>query len=98
MSAVLGVNAYNGYGVPGVFNLGRFQYTGQVWLAEAQLCHSEVWQVASRLGPNNALATPAAFSAISGCEYACRPGWRDVGGRIFRISGAGGCSICLRQG
>ena len=36
---MIGVNAYDEYGVPGVPNLGRFQYTGQMWLPEAQLYH-----------------------------------------------------------
>ncbi|WP_204351605.1 hypothetical protein, partial [Klebsiella variicola] len=28
------INTYDEYGVPGAGNLGRFQYTGQVWIAE----------------------------------------------------------------
>ena len=28
------VNTYDEYGIPGTANVGRFQYTGQVWLAE----------------------------------------------------------------
>ena len=30
-------NTYDEYGVPGSGNLGRFQYTGQTWIAEAGL-------------------------------------------------------------
>jgi RHS repeat-associated protein len=30
----LGLNTYDEYGIPGSGNLGRFQYTGQVWLPE----------------------------------------------------------------
>jgi RHS repeat-associated protein len=28
------INSYDEYGIPGAANVGRFQYTGQVWLAE----------------------------------------------------------------
>jgi RHS repeat-associated protein len=28
------INSYDEYGIPGLSNAGRFQYTGQVWLAE----------------------------------------------------------------
>ena len=31
------VNSYDEYGIPGAGNTGRFQYTGQVWLAELGL-------------------------------------------------------------
>src|ERR1051325_3067212 len=31
---VTNINAYDEYGIPGAANSGRFQYTGQVWLAE----------------------------------------------------------------
>lgn len=30
----IGVNRYDEYGIPGAGNVGRFQYTGQVWLPE----------------------------------------------------------------
>ena len=32
--AAMAVNSYDEYGIPGVGNLGRFQYTGQTWLSE----------------------------------------------------------------
>jgi RHS repeat-associated protein len=32
--AVLGINRYDEYGIPQSGNIGRFQYTGQAWLAE----------------------------------------------------------------
>jgi RHS repeat-associated protein len=28
------INSYDEYGIPGAANMGRFQYTGQIWLAE----------------------------------------------------------------
>jgi RHS repeat-associated protein len=37
--ASLQVNAYDAYGVPNPANLGRFQYTGQAWIAELSLYH-----------------------------------------------------------
>jgi RHS repeat-associated protein len=35
--AVINVNAYDEYGKPGAGNVGRFQYTGQKWIAELAL-------------------------------------------------------------
>jgi RHS repeat-associated protein len=32
--ATLSINTYDEYGIPGLGNTGRFQYTGQAWLAE----------------------------------------------------------------
>ncbi|MEQ1709491.1 MAG: RHS repeat-associated core domain-containing protein [Terricaulis sp.] len=37
--AATNINAYDEYGVPAATNTGRFQYTGQIWLNEAQLYH-----------------------------------------------------------
>lgn len=33
------INRYDEYGIPASGNVGRFQYTGQVWLSEADLYH-----------------------------------------------------------
>jgi RHS repeat-associated protein len=33
-AALLGINTYDEYGIPGASNQGRFQYTGQAWLPE----------------------------------------------------------------
>jgi RHS repeat-associated protein len=33
------INSYDEYGIPGAANAGRFQYTGQVWLAELGMYH-----------------------------------------------------------
>jgi len=32
--AIYGKNSYDEYGIPGQYNMGRFQYTGQIWLPE----------------------------------------------------------------
>jgi RHS repeat-associated protein len=37
--ASLGINTYDEYGMPGGSNLGRFQYTGQMWLPETGAYH-----------------------------------------------------------
>ncbi len=37
--AAIAINTYDEYGVPGSGNAGRFGYTGQMWLPEAQLYH-----------------------------------------------------------
>ena len=37
--ASLQINAYDAYGVPNPANMGRFQYTGQAWIAELGLYH-----------------------------------------------------------
>jgi RHS repeat-associated protein len=33
------INSYDEYGIPGSSNSGRFQYTGQIWLAELGMYH-----------------------------------------------------------
>jgi len=33
------INAYDEYGIPGLANAGRFQYTGQAWLPELGMYH-----------------------------------------------------------
>jgi RHS repeat-associated protein len=33
------INSYDEYGIPGSANVGRFQYTGQIWLSELGLYH-----------------------------------------------------------
>jgi RHS repeat-associated protein len=43
-------NAYDEYGVPSPGNSGRFQYTGQMWLPEAQLYHYRARAYAPTLG------------------------------------------------
>jgi RHS repeat-associated protein len=48
--AALSVNSYNEYGIPGSSNAGRFQYTGQMWLPEAQLYHYKARAYAPSLG------------------------------------------------
>lgn len=35
----LGINAYDDWGIPNRANLGRFQYTGQIWIPQAGLYH-----------------------------------------------------------
>lgn len=48
--ALLGANAYDEYGIPGSDNLGRFQYTGQVWLEEAGLYYYKARMYSPTLG------------------------------------------------
>jgi RHS repeat-associated protein len=38
-NTVVGVNSYDEYGIPAAANVGRFQYTGQIWLAELGMYH-----------------------------------------------------------
>jgi RHS repeat-associated protein len=35
----IGLNAYDEWGVPATANIGRFQYTGQIWIPEVGLYH-----------------------------------------------------------
>ena len=37
--AAIAVNTYDPYGIPGGSNVGRFQYTGHIWLPEVGLYH-----------------------------------------------------------
>ncbi|KAK0341984.1 hypothetical protein LTR94_024141, partial [Friedmanniomyces endolithicus] len=46
----LAINTYDEYGQPGSSNSGRFQYTGQMWLPEAQLYHYRARSYAPGLG------------------------------------------------
>ncbi|RXZ66745.1 RHS repeat-associated core domain-containing protein [Pelagerythrobacter rhizovicinus] len=47
---MLGANAYDEYGIPADDNLGRFQYTGQVWLGEAGLYYYKARMYSPTLG------------------------------------------------
>ncbi|OHC94878.1 MAG: hypothetical protein A2792_02525 [Sphingomonadales bacterium RIFCSPHIGHO2_01_FULL_65_20] len=49
-AGVIATNTYDEYGVPGAGNSGRFQYTGQMWLPEAQLYHYRAKAYAPTLG------------------------------------------------
>ncbi|MFN3779384.1 MAG: RHS repeat-associated core domain-containing protein [Brevundimonas aurantiaca] len=49
-AGALATNTYDEYGVPGAGNSGRFQYTGQMWLPEAQLYHYRARAYAPQLG------------------------------------------------
>lgn len=44
------VNTYDEYGVPGSGNVGRFQYTGQMWLPGADLYHYKARAYNAELG------------------------------------------------
>lgn len=44
------INTYDEYGVPAPTNAGRFQYTGQAWLPDAQLYHYRARAYAPGLG------------------------------------------------
>ncbi|KAK0332766.1 hypothetical protein LTR94_023609 [Friedmanniomyces endolithicus] len=44
------VNTYDEYGQPGSSNSGRFQYTGQMWLPQAQIYHYRARAYAPQLG------------------------------------------------
>ena len=48
--AAIAINTYDEYGVPGSGNAGRFGYTGQMWLPEAQLYHYRARAYAPTLG------------------------------------------------
>ncbi|WP_051330662.1 RHS repeat domain-containing protein [Niveispirillum irakense] len=47
---VTAINTYDEYGKPGSGNQGRFQYTGQVWLAEVGLYHYKARVYSPTLG------------------------------------------------
>jgi RHS repeat-associated protein len=48
--AVLALNSYDEYGIPGTANIGRFQYTGQAWLPELGMQHSKARIYSPTLG------------------------------------------------
>jgi RHS repeat-associated protein len=45
-----GINTYDEYGIPGLTNSGRFQYTGQAWLAEIGLYYYKARMYSPTLG------------------------------------------------
>jgi RHS repeat-associated protein len=46
----LAINAYDEYGIPAAGNTGRFQYTGQAWLAELGMYHYKARVYSPTLG------------------------------------------------
>jgi len=48
--SVLGINSYDEYGIPAATNLGRFQYTGQIWLPELGMYHYKARVYSPTLG------------------------------------------------
>jgi RHS repeat-associated protein len=44
------IDSYDEYGVPGVSNIGRFQYTGQAWIPELGIYYYKARMYSSRLG------------------------------------------------
>lgn len=48
--AVSAINRYDEYGAPASTNVGRFQYTGQMWLAEAGAYHYRARTYLPRIG------------------------------------------------
>ncbi|HNN54990.1 MAG TPA: RHS repeat-associated core domain-containing protein [Novosphingobium sp.] len=48
--ALIGINAYDEYGIPKNGNLGRFQYTGQAWLPELGLSYYKARMYSPTLG------------------------------------------------
>ena len=48
--ALVGINRYDEYGIPATTNIGRFQYTGQAFLAEAGLYHYKARAYSPTLG------------------------------------------------
>ena len=44
------INSYDAYGLPGSTNTGRFQYTGQVWLAELGMNYYKARMYSPQLG------------------------------------------------
>jgi RHS repeat-associated protein len=49
-AGILSRNTYDEYGQPGTGNAGLFQYTGQIWLPQAQLYHYKARTYAPQLG------------------------------------------------
>jgi RHS repeat-associated protein len=47
---LIGINTYDEYGIPRSANIGRFQYTGQTWLAEAGLFYYKARMYSPTLG------------------------------------------------
>jgi RHS repeat-associated protein len=50
LGAIQSINRYDEYGIPGAANSGRFQYTGQVWLAELGMYYYKARIYSATLG------------------------------------------------
>jgi len=50
LSSTPAINAYDEYGKPAASNIGRMQYTGQMWLPEANLYYYKARNYAAQLG------------------------------------------------
>jgi RHS repeat-associated protein len=50
LSATLALNRYDEYGIPQPTNLGRFQFTSQIWLSELGLYHYKARLYSPKLG------------------------------------------------
>jgi RHS repeat-associated protein len=48
--AVLGINAYDEYGIPASTNIGRFGYTGQTWISEIGMNYFKARMYSPTLG------------------------------------------------
>jgi len=48
--AVIAINSYDEFGIPGAGNIGRFQYTGQTWLPEIGLYNYKARMYSPTLG------------------------------------------------
>jgi len=48
--ALIGINTYDEYGVPGSGNIGSFQYTGQAWLPDLGMYYYKARIYSSKLG------------------------------------------------
>ena len=49
----IAINSYDEYGIPGTANAGRFQYTGQAWLAEIGMPRRLARNFQVRIGRSN---------------------------------------------
>ncbi|MES2450424.1 MAG: RHS repeat-associated core domain-containing protein [Pseudomonadota bacterium] len=49
-AAILAINSYDEYGVPGTNNVGRFQYTGQAWIPELGMYYYKARFYSAKLG------------------------------------------------
>ncbi|MFN3858802.1 MAG: RHS repeat domain-containing protein [Caulobacter sp.] len=101
-------NTYDEYGVPGSGNLGRFQFTGQVWIAEAGAYHFKARQyqpyrgrfaqpdpLGYRTGMN--LYAYAGLDPINRRDPSGRAWVEQQGVRCLRVYEEGGAVVCDLQ-